>query len=106
MICPDCKGKKKIIGIFPVWADYVHQEKRKPYVELDCPRCKATGKVSDETPKWMKQGKIIKNRRLKTKLVLRKAARQIGIDLLMLSEMERGVIKPDLSITYDIETTS
>ena len=38
MICPECKGSGKTLGLFPVWAKTVAQEDRKPYVEMDCTR--------------------------------------------------------------------
>ena len=101
MICPECKGEGKIIGLFPRWADDVPKKDRKPYIELECPRCKGKKEVPIEMATWMKEGEIIRNRRIRAKLTLRKACKLLDMDAVVLSEMERGVIKPDLDIYYE-----
>ena len=98
--CPECHGKKKILGVFPVWAEDVPQEKRLPFVVLPCYFCEGKGEVSDEVPEWIKQGKKLASSRRSHWLTLFSAARLLDIPADTLSKMERGQIKPDMSISY------
>lgn len=94
MQCPLCKGKKKILGLFPVWAEDVPKEKRKPYVEVTCHQCEGNGEVPDEMTEWIKEGKKLKDKRIEKRLTLRKAAKKLGIDGSELSYQETGRKKP------------
>lgn len=96
-ICRSCKGKGKITGMFPVYSDSVPKNKRKRVLELPCHNCLGGGVQIKE---WVEQGKILKDRRIKAKLVLCKASKLLKIDTETLSMMERGVILPDLTLSY------
>ena len=100
MICPDCKGEKKIVGLFPCWADHVPPEDRKPYSILPCQRCNETGEVPDETPIWREKGELLKDKRISRRITLREASKRTGIDVISLSKMERGCVDPIMEI-YD-----
>ena len=100
MKCPTCNGKGEMVGLFPVWAEDVPPEKRKPYSILPCYRCKGEGIVPDEMLDWMREGQTLKDRRIAKRLTLRKAAKFLDMDGCTLSEMETGRIKPDLNIKY------
>ena len=91
--CPECNGEKEIRIAFP-------HNRDKP--TLSCMQCKGTGEVPEEMIQWMENGEILKDKRISKRMTLRKATKQLGgLDLIMkFSEMERGVIEPDMSI-YD-----
>lgn len=99
--CPSCKGKKIEYGIFPVYAEDVPKEKRKRVIEFPCLRCNGSGKVHRDYKKWIEDGEILKDRRIEKKIVIRQAAKLWRMSPSKLSEMERGVIKPDMRIHYD-----
>jgi len=91
MECPKCHGWKEIPIAFP------HNPYKK---ELPCYQCDATGEVPEEMTQWMADGDILKSKRIDKRMTLRMATIKIDGDAVKLSEMERGVIKPDMSI-YD-----
>lgn len=99
MQCPRCRGQKEIPIAFP------HD---KDNATLPCLQCNRTGEVSDEMIQWMEDGEILRKKRIEVRCVLRNAARKVAEEkdikmdsaIIMISDMERGVIKPDMSI-YD-----
>jgi len=100
MQCPTCKGEKKVIGLFPVWAEDVPEEERKAFIELTCYRCKGRGEVPEEMTEWMKEGKKLRNKRIEKRILLRNAAKRLGIDVTEISEQETGTKKPNPNL-YD-----
>ena len=98
-ICPKCNGEKYILPAFPN-----KKMLETPIEELKeffkCQVCKGNGMVTDEMLQWIKDGDILKDKRINAKLLLREAARSLNINPSILSEMERGVIKPDNSLIY------
>jgi hypothetical protein len=98
ILCPDCKGTKITIGIFPVWANIVPKNRRKSYTFLPCLRCARKGKVSKEMIKWQREGEKLKDFRLNKRITLRGASKRLGIEAERLSNMERGVIQPNISV--------
>ena len=100
--CPDCKGSGEIIGLFPVWAENVPKKDRKPVIALDCPRCEGKKKIPEEMLEWIGKGKVLKEKRRNKHLTLRKAARMLHIELLMLYAMENGHVEPSMKIGYDL----
>lgn len=79
MKCPECKGEKVIHPPF-------HPG------EIACSRCKRTGKVPKAMLQWIERGKEIKAERLARKVTLRDEARNTGVDVMVISERERGVV--------------
>ena len=100
-ICPTCNGSGKLFGIFPHYPDDVPKKKRKLFITPDCYRCNGTGKVDKQYKKWIKDGKILKEKRIKKQFTLRNAAKFLRMNPVILSNMECGVIKPNLNIHYD-----
>ena len=104
--CPRCEGGNKPLVNFPAFPS-------KKMLELSdkellrifaCRICKGKGFVSEKVPKWIENGLILKNRRIDKKLTLRKATKTLNILPHKLSDMECGIIEPDMSISYeDIE---
>ena len=95
--CPQCKGEKEVVGIFPVYAEDVPKEKRKPVVKMPCPRCHGSGDVPEEMLEWMKKGKELKQERLDRGVGLRKEAERLGVKSSELSAVEQGRVDPDAS---------
>ncbi len=77
--CPECKGEKVIVATFAP-------------VKIRCSRCKETGKVPKEMLEWIKRGKELRAERIARKVILRDEARNTGVDVMALSDRERGVI--------------
>ena len=100
--CPKCKGGKEPLCCFPAFPNKKMLEKSNEELMklFACMQCKGTGRVSDEMTQWIRDGEILKNRRISEKVTLRNACKLLNIQPSILSEMERGVIKPDLSINY------
>ena len=99
--CPQCKGVGEQVGLFPIWADNVPKEDRKPYILLPCCLCRVTGKVIIQKTSWVTNGLILKKRRLDKKFTLRSACKYLRMPASKLSDMENGYIEPDLSIIYE-----
>lgn len=93
MICPKCQGTGVIL--LPT----VSLRTQKPAL-LSCRQCYGKRIVPDEMKQWMMDGEALANYRRDSRLTLRQGARWLGMDVVLLSEMERGVAQPDLSISY------
>ena len=95
MKCPKCDGHLFLKIAFP------HDRNR---CTIPCIQCDGTGEVPEEMTQWMADGEILKDKRISKRITLRNAARTFDGDFLetamKLSSMERGVIKPDMTI-YD-----
>lgn len=87
MKCPDCKGDGKIFAIGC-------GKKGPQMISFDCELCAATGKIGKEKATWVKLGEKMREDRVARGLVLRKEAKRRGMDPLMLSKMERGILQP------------
>lgn len=92
--CPECKGEKKRIGVFPVYADHVPSSERELAIEFDCDRCNGTGSVQAAMLDWIGQGKSLREARRHAGIGLRKFCVSHGIDPLVRCNRERGVIDP------------
>ena len=90
MICPDCKGEKTITASHVSYAD----GRSGFFVPLPCSRCNKTGEVPDEMAEWMRLGKALKAKRMDPYRNLCEEAARRGIDVVTLSKMEMGKIKP------------
>jgi len=100
MECPECKGKGKMLGLFPIWEANVPKEDRKPYIEMECSRCCGRGVVPEAMVEWMEDGKTLREKRTSKRMTLRKASDVLSIDASYLCNMEAGIIEPDLNIEY------
>ena len=79
--CPECKGKKILRAL-------AHM---KP-IEFPCRHCKATGEVPKEMLVWIARGKELRAERLARNVTLRAEARNTGVNVVALSDRERGVV--------------
>ncbi len=79
MICPECKGEEVIRFVFP-------------FTDLPCRHCRATGKVPKEMPGWIARGKEIRAERIARRVTLRDEAKRLIMDVVALSDIERGVV--------------
>jgi len=103
MKCPTCDGKGKIVGVFPVWAENVKRKDRKPAVFIGCYRCNGDGEVPDEAETWMKMGKELREQRIAQRWTLRRASKELGIDVSVICNMEGGVVEPNMNLYEGIE---
>ena len=88
MKCPKCLGKGDD-SWFPIGkASYT-----------PCSRCSKTGILPDDDL-WVVNGRKLKAYRIDSSICLRDAAIWLGIEAITLSEMERGITEPDMSISY------
>src|ERR1043166_8185923 len=88
--CTYCKGKGKIMGLFPVYGDDVPQSERKPTVTNNCPICDGAGNVDEEFPMREKMGNEVRWYRINHNLTLRKFSEEYGVEVGALSAFERG----------------
>lgn len=93
MICPDCKGE----GIQPI--AFPHN---KEMCTIICLRCKGKKTVSDQTPEWQRLGEMLKSKRINKRMTLRTICKKLNLDTVMVSDMERGVIEPNINLYDDI----
>lgn len=91
MICPVCKGAKNVIASHVSYADGTHGYN----VEHCCDQCKGDGIVPDEMTDWIRVGRTMRAARIEANRNLREEAKQRGIDVVTLSRMEQGKIRPD-----------
>lgn len=78
---------------------YSLKELRKTFY---CQVCNGTGEITEEKNQWLKDGRMLQERRISHLLTLRNAAKRIKIKPTTLSAMERGIIKPDMNISYSL----
>lgn len=88
--CPECKGEKEVIGLFPIWSNDVPCEHRKPVISLPCSYCGRSGQVPLDKLKWRKLGGRLRNFRMRHKVSIREAASLLGIDPIKLFDYESG----------------
>ena len=90
MKCPDCDGSGEIVGLFPVWCENVPVPERKPYVIVACSLCDGIGKVDEGFPKRKERGNQMRQTRIEHLVTLRDFSRRYGIDVVAVSNFERG----------------
>ena len=98
--CPQCKGT----GHFPLPA-FPHKKMLETPIEeikefFKCDMCNGNKEIIEDVYTWMIDGDIIKDRRIAKRILLRNAPELVNIDIMTLSKMERGSIKPDMAIRY------
>lgn len=91
--CPECNNGTATL-LFPVYAQHVPKDRRKPVLEIPCDRCKGTGEVSEQSTRWIIIGRKMRKDRLARGFGLRREAMRRGIKPSELSDMENGVIEP------------
>lgn len=102
MKCPQCNGEGLIFGMFPKYADDFKGE-RKPYIELPCSICNATGEYNGAYDK--ERGEKLRYKRLH---IIGMALREFCIKMDLRNEisdigkLERGfMINDDLLHRYE-----
>ena len=79
--CPKCNGDGVIRAL-------AHMRP----IELECRHCKGTGKVPKEMLAWIEHGKELHAERIVRRVTLRDEALNTGIDVMVISDRERGVV--------------
>ena len=87
--CPDCEGD----GKYTVLAYYGGVWGCVP-TEMQCSRCKGAGRMPEEMVAWRESGQQMRSDRLGRQLSLREEANRLGVSVVELSQMERGIIEP------------
>lgn len=87
MICPDCKGSKKLTA-------FVDGPDFNGLAQIDCLRCKGAGEVNPDTERWMKIGGTHRTWRVAQHESLMECATRLGIGPAELSGMENGRADP------------
>ena len=92
MICPDCQGEGVEVAAHVLYADGSCGFG----VPLRCSRCEGKGAVDDRTPEWVKQGRAMRDARVHSTPYRsqRDEAKRRGMDVVTLSRMEMGKIRP------------
>lgn len=103
--CPQCKGIGSILPAFPSQSMI-----EAPIEELKeffkCDMCNGNKEVSDEVNQWQIDGDILKDRRIEKRIRIGQESKLLDIDVSILSKMERGCIKPDMSLLEKIDKLS
>ena len=89
MICPGCKGARK------VHAHLNYGSGRGEWKDIDCFRCKGAGEVPDEQAVWILEGVKLRTERIALGRSLRDEAKRRGIPPADLSAIERGMRPAD-----------
>lgn len=89
MKCPRCDGGT-IFGMFPVYADSVPQDQRKPVVAMTCFLCGGTNEVDDGYPHRQTRGEAMRSIRINHDLSLREFAKEFHFQSSTVSEFELG----------------
>lgn len=83
--CPQCEGRG--------WFDAFAMRATGCSLEsLDCPACEGKGEVSEATLARLQKGRRMREDRLARGLSVREEAARLGISLLQLGRLERGVM--------------
>jgi hypothetical protein len=102
--CPVCDGGKNELVGFPMFPNkkMLETEEKELKKIFCCPQCQGKGKVPEQMTQWIKDGEILKDRRIAARLTLKTAAWVLDIPASDLSEMERGVSEPNMAIKYSV----
>lgn len=85
MKCCICDGKKQI-------------KTKINDILLECYECNGTGYISDDRFKWIKNGEIIRKKRLKNNLSLYHESKRLGVDIKKYSDIENGKIENSIYV--------
>lgn len=86
--CPSCLDGK----IYPAFP-----HTKKAAMGITCEDCHGTGRLQiskDQYDRWKESGEKMKNDRIERRMTLKDEANYLGIDVCLLSAMERGVANP------------
>lgn len=97
MKCFDCNGTGINLGQLPLIRGLTEEESNKICI---CRRCKGTGDIDDRAKEWFNKGDIMFLNRVDKNINLRTASKKLKIDVIKLSDMEQGIIEPDIEL-YD-----
>jgi len=84
--CPICLGNGEL-KIF---------SKTTPTIK--CHFCEGLKQIEEIHLEWIEQGKMLKNNRISSQLTLKEAATLLEVDVLCLSDMENGKVKPNMDL--------
>jgi len=87
--CPQCKGSGQ---------SYCHLnygERGGEWKWLPCTLCCGDKEISEEQFGWLSKGKALRAARLSRNLILRDAAKLLGMNAVDLSKIEQGKASPD-----------
>jgi len=88
--CPSCDGSGQIFGMFPVYAESVPPEKKKPFIKLKCDLCNGTGLMDEGYPLRKQKGEQSRRLRMNNNYGLRDVSKRFGVNPSIISSFERG----------------
>lgn len=88
--CQRCNGSGTVVGIFPIYANHVPPEKRKRTIELTCDVCSGTGQLDEHFEERAARGLVLRKLRLSHDLSSREFAKRFKLNLVLVSDYERG----------------
>lgn len=88
MICPDCNGEKKVFA----HVNFGELDPRNGFGWIGCSRCEGIGDVPDAQAEWISEGIRRHYDRVSRDVSLREEAQRLGIPVVSLSKMERGIL--------------
>lgn len=88
--CEGCGGTGKQWAMFPVYAPETPPEKKRPALQIVCPRCRGEGVITPARRACIEAGRRLRDLRLKAGYGLRGCAAYLGVDPVALSQIEQG----------------
>jgi DnaJ-class molecular chaperone len=82
-ICIDCNGRGEILPAF-------HQMG----LTITCDRCQGTGQMPRHQLPWIEAGRRLRQERINRRETLRDCATRLNLDVMAVSDAERGKIDP------------
>jgi hypothetical protein len=73
-----------------MWCEDVPQAERKPFVQIVCSLCDGIGKVDEKFLLRANRGEQFRQLRIRNRITLREFAKRFGIDIVRVSDFERG----------------
>ena len=89
MTCPSCNGRGNVEMRVHVACGGIDHTRTQP-----CLRCHGKGVVPDEMTEWIEAGRSMQATRKANNRTIREQAALIGIDEVLLSKMEHGMVDP------------
>lgn len=88
--CPTCRGRGKLMALFPLYAAGVPPEERPDVIDVRCSTCLGAGTITRQRAWDLLLGDFLRRSRLNCGLGLRSASELLGVAPSEWSRLEQG----------------